>query len=140
MPMLEKALVLIKPDSYERGLHSEIFQRIEESNLKIVARKILMLTEEMIRAYQPVLNEPSEFGEGWKNEVILALTRLPVEILIVEGDDAILKISLLKRQMRAEYCYGCDYQSRVIFNLIHSADNISELENNINILFPEIAS
>lgn len=136
--MSDTALVLIKPDSYERGLDAVIFQRLRDNGLEIVVKKVILLNEEMIRAYQPILNEPSEFGESWKIEVITALTRCPVEVLIVKGENAMRKAYLLKKQMRSEYCHGSDYQSRVIFNLLHTADDPSELENNIRILISEV--
>ena len=131
------AIVLIKPDAYERNLHGEILRRLEENGLKVVARKIVLLDEEIIREYQPILNEPSEFGEGWKSEAIEALSRCPVEVLVVKGEGALAKTYLLKKQIRSEYCHGPDYRSRVIFNLIHTADDHLELKKNIEVLIPE---
>jgi nucleoside diphosphate kinase len=135
--LLDIALVLIKPDSFVRDLDALIIQQLEEQELEIVAKKIVQMDEQMIRAYQPILNEPSEFGEEWKTEAIVALTSRPVAVLIVRGEDAMQKTLLLKKQIRSKYCPGSDYQSRIIFNLLHTADSPSELENNINVLFPE---
>lgn len=135
--MSDLALVLLKPDSFARSLDTIIIQRLSEEGLEIIARKIVQMDERIIRAYQPILNEPSEFGEEWKFEVITALSCRPVEILIVQGKDALQKVRLLKKQVRSKYCPGLDYQNRIVFNLLHTADNLLELENNIKVLIPE---
>lgn len=135
--MSELALVMIKPDAFVRGLDATILRSLEENGLEVVARKMVQLDEEMIRAYQPVLNEPSEFGEEWKTEAIFALSARPVLIVLVRGDSAIRKASLLKKQIRSAYCLDSGYRDRVIFNLLHTADDLIELENNIRVLIPE---
>ena len=97
----------------------------------------MQLNENIIRLYQPVLNDPSEFGEEWKAEVIVALSKRPVEILILEGNNALEKANILKKRIRTEYCDQKNYQGRIIFNLIHTASDVLELENNIRVLIPE---
>lgn len=135
--MSNVALVLIKPDAYERGLREVIFRELDAEGLAVVTTKVLSLDEKTIRAYQPVLNEPSEFGEGWKTEVVEALSLHPVEVLIVKGENALIKARSIKKRMRSKHCPGTDYQSRVIYNLLHTADDPSELKNNIAVLIPE---
>src|SRR3989338_2392023 len=44
----EKTLVLIKPDGVKRGLIGEIFKRIEQRGLKIIALKMFWPTKEEI--------------------------------------------------------------------------------------------
>lgn len=135
--MVEVTLVLIKPDAFARNLDSTILHFLRESGLRVVAKKKVQLNEDMVRAYQPILNEPSEFGEGWKTEAIMALSVRPVLVLLVKGDNAIQKANLLKKQIRSIYCVDPGYKGRVIFNLLHTADNFSELVNNIRVLIPE---
>lgn len=135
--MNELAMALIKPDAFVRNLDATILHILQENGLSIVARKMVQLNEDMIRAYQPILNEPSEFGEGWKMEAIDALSVRPVLVLLVSGENAIERATFLKKKIRSIYCIDSGYQDRVIFNLLHTADNISELENNVRILIPE---
>ncbi|MEK7088626.1 MAG: nucleoside-diphosphate kinase [Patescibacteria group bacterium] len=135
--MKEKSLVLVKPDAFERKLESEIYKAIRLRELKIVARKKIWLNERMIRSYQPVLNEPSEFGEDWKREAIEAMVSGSVEVLVVEGDNALKKTNEIKKKIRSLYSPGSHYRTRVIFNLIHTTDNLMEFQNNIKVLIPE---
>ena len=129
---------MLKPDTFRRGLEEKIYDAIVRAGLKIVSRKKMWLDEKMIREYQPVLNEPSEFGEEWKREAIQAMIGAPVEILIVEGPDAIAKTKQIKTEIRGRYVLSQHYRDRVILNLIHTADNPLELYNNLKVLSPEI--
>ena len=49
----EKTLVLIKPDGVKRGLVGEIICRIEQRGLKIIAIKMIQVTEEQIDGHYP---------------------------------------------------------------------------------------
>jgi len=46
--MLERTLILVKPDGVQRGLVGEIIKRFEQKGLKIVAIKLVNPTEEQI--------------------------------------------------------------------------------------------
>jgi nucleoside-diphosphate kinase len=48
---------MIKPDGVMRGLIGDIVARIEKAGLKVVAMKMLLPTEEMVRAHYPMSDE-----------------------------------------------------------------------------------
>ena len=43
---IERTLVLIKPDGVQRGLSGEIISRFEKTGLKIIAIKLMSISEE----------------------------------------------------------------------------------------------
>ena len=49
--MIEKTLVLIKPDGVKRMLVGKIIQRFEEAGLKIKAMKMTLATEELAKQH-----------------------------------------------------------------------------------------
>ena len=51
MPDVQKTVVLIKPDAMQRDLLGEIIQRFEKKGLKIVAMKLISLTEEILEEH-----------------------------------------------------------------------------------------
>lgn len=53
----ERTFCMIKPDGVMRGVTGDIISRIERAGLKIVAMKMLVPTEEQIRAHYPVSDE-----------------------------------------------------------------------------------
>lgn len=108
----ERTLVLFKPDSIQRGLVGEIISRFERVGLKIVALKMLVPTEEMVREhYAPTPEDviaigerslraqrekgievnltPKEQGEMIVEALVKYLTSGPVIAMVLEGIGAI---------------------------------------------------
>lgn len=107
----EKTLVLIKPDSVQRGLVGEIVGRFERVGLKIVAMKFLIPTGEQARKhyvkseaeitalgkrsianrkkYNPDLKEePEETGKKIVDRLVRFLTAGPIVALVLQGRHA----------------------------------------------------
>lgn len=53
----ERTFCMLKPDAVKRGLVGEIIHRIEKAGLKVVAMKMLLPSEEQIRAHYPASDE-----------------------------------------------------------------------------------
>jgi nucleoside-diphosphate kinase len=53
----ERTFCMIKPDGVMRGVVGDIISRIERAGLKIVAMKMILPTEEQVRAHYPVSDE-----------------------------------------------------------------------------------
>ncbi len=51
--MIEKSLVLIKPDGVQRGLIGEIVTRFEKVGLKIVGMKMIWVDEDFSKKHYP---------------------------------------------------------------------------------------
>lgn len=60
--MLQKTLILLKPDAMERGLVGEIISRFERVGLRILEGKMVAVTEDLATQHYPVTNE-------WLNKV-----------------------------------------------------------------------
>lgn len=53
----ERTFCMLKPDAIMRGLIGEIIHRLEKAGLKVVAMKMTVPTEEMIRAHYPASDQ-----------------------------------------------------------------------------------
>jgi nucleoside-diphosphate kinase len=53
----ERTFCMVKPDGVMRGLIGEVIHRLEKAGLKVVAMKMLVPTEEMVRAHYPSSDE-----------------------------------------------------------------------------------
>ena len=53
----QRTFVMIKPDGVMRGLIGEIIRRIEKAGLKVIAIKMLIPSEEIIRKHYPMSDE-----------------------------------------------------------------------------------
>jgi len=60
--MVQKSLVLMKPDAVKRGIIGEILHRFERSGLKMVAVKLCQVDEDLAAKHYPDSNE-------WKQKV-----------------------------------------------------------------------
>ena len=82
--MLERTLSIIKPDATKRSLTGKINAIIEESNLKIIAQKQILLSKEQAENFYGVHRERPFFPD-----LINFITSGPVVVQILEGEDAI---------------------------------------------------
>ena len=111
--MMEKTLVLLKPDAVQRGLTGTIIERLERVGLKIVGLKMVLptadqanrhyaLTEEWMRAVYEKAKAKYEalgqafpfpdhvaYGTSIKNGLIEFLTSGPVVAMVLEGEQAV---------------------------------------------------
>ena len=60
--MIQKTLVLIKPDAMERGLAGEIISRFERVGLRIIEGKMVKVSKDLATKHYPVTKE-------WLNKV-----------------------------------------------------------------------
>ncbi len=82
----ELTLSIIKPDATRRNLTGAINARFEQSGLRIVAQKRVLLTRAEIEGFYAAHAERSFF-----DELCTFMTSGPVVIQVLEGEDAIVK-------------------------------------------------
>lgn len=87
-PMIERTLILVKPDGVQRGLTGEIIKRFEQRGLKIIAMKMVYPTKELAeKHYREDIAE--RHGKKVRDMLIKFLTSGPVVAMVVEGIQAI---------------------------------------------------
>ena len=85
--MIEKTLILIKPDGVQRGLVGEITQRFEKVGLKITGMKMQWVDKEFAREhYKAHVDKP--FYPGLE----AMITEGPVVALVLEGVHAVEQV------------------------------------------------
>lgn len=133
------AIFLIKPDAIIQGIDNKIIKLITKYHLAVISRKMIRLDEQEVRTLQPVLNMPSEYGEGWKNEVIKFMTSRPVCIILAQGNDALSVSNVIKKNLRKKYIpKSVPDLHKIIYNLLHTASSKEDLCLNLTVLFPEL--
>lgn len=85
MPLvLEQTLVIIKPESVQRGLVGEIIRRFERRGLKILGLRM-----DMISVQDAEIQYAAHRGKPFYSELIDWITSGPVVLMVLEGPDAI---------------------------------------------------
>jgi nucleoside-diphosphate kinase len=132
--IVERTLVLIKPDGVQRGLTGEIIKRLEDRGLKLIAAKFILVDEKLARKHYEV-----HVGKPFYEGLIRYITSAPVMAMVWEGPQA---IAAVRQTMGAtnpvEAAPGTirhDFALLVSRNLTHASDSPENAELEIGIWF-----
>lgn len=144
--MIERTLVLIKPDGVQRGLSGRIISRFEDVGLKIVGMKMHWVDKEFAKKHYCEHVEKA-FYPGLETMI----TEGPVLAMVLEGLHA---VELVRKMVGAtepksaqpgtirgdfahhSYSYT-DAMNKSIKNLIHASGNIEEAKKEIELWFDD---
>ncbi|MFH1387380.1 MAG: nucleoside-diphosphate kinase [bacterium] len=139
--MLEKTLLLIKPDGVARGLENEIIKRVGAVGLKVDGRRDVSLSlEEAAELYKP------HVGKSFYDGLIKFITSGAVTVCLVSGEDAIARIRTLMGAtdpLKAEPgSIRGDLKEKnvinedgIIKNIVHGSDSPESAERELAIFF-----
>ena len=134
--MTERTFIAIKPDAVQRGLIGKIIARVEEKGYKIVAMKMLQVTEK-----QAAEHYAEHFGKPFYPNLVAFITSAPIVAMVVEGEDAISGMrQLMGKTNPANAEVGTirgDFSPFMSFNVIHGSDGPESAEREIAIYFNE---
>ena len=82
---MDRTLILVKPDAFERGLTGEILARFERKGLTIVAMKHMTVDRDAGRAS----TTPSTTSKPFFGELVDFITGGPLVALVLEGHEAV---------------------------------------------------
>ncbi|MBN1174154.1 MAG: nucleoside-diphosphate kinase [Micromonosporaceae bacterium] len=136
--MVERTLVLIKPDAVRRGLIGEIIGRFERKGLAIDAMRLRTMTAELAdQHYAEHVEKP--FYPGVRE----FMTGGPLVSLVAAGDCAIEVVRSLVgvtdgRKAVAGTIRG-DLALSVQENVVHASDSPESAKREILLWFPELS-
>lgn len=87
---LERTLIILKPDTIQRGLVGKIISRFERAGLKIIAMKMVAPDElHFHKHYEGISHLISRWGEDIFNVTLSQMTETPVIAFVLEGIEAV---------------------------------------------------
>ena len=132
--MAEQTLIIIKPDAVQRHLIGRIISRFEDKGLKVVAAKLLHISERLARKHYAV-HEGKPFFEG----VVKYLSSSPVVVLVLEADGVIgMSRKLMGKTFGNEAEPGTirgDFGASRGHNLVHGSDSPESAAYEIGLYF-----
>lgn len=146
--MIQRTLVLLKPDALDRGIAGEIITRFEKVGAKIVGLKLLVSEKDTaMRHYTDDLAKRR--GEKVRQLMIEMLMSGPVIAIALEGVDIVEVVrkmvgetepkSAAPGTIRGDYAHvsfaHADEKGMGVFNLIHASGNPEEAEAEIGVWF-----
>ncbi len=138
--MIQKSLIIIKPDAVHRGLIGKILNRFEEKNLNIRALKMLKITHELAENHY-IEHKGKEFYEG----LIKFITSGNSVALIIEGENSIPYIrelvgATIPKEAKKGTIRG-DFREEpvksVTENMVHASDSPESAKREISLFFGE---
>jgi len=131
---MERTFVMVKPDGVQRGLVGEVISRIERKGLKIVALKMIQVTQERAQEHYAEHREKPFF-----NSLIDYITSGPVVAMVVEGKEAVSVVrNLVGKTNPIEAEPGTirgDLAMDIGRNVVHASDSLNSAEREISIFF-----
>jgi len=134
MGMIERTLVLIKPDGVQRGLIGEIISRFEKKGLKIVAMKLIKPERELAEKHYAIHK-----GKPFFEPTVEYITSSPLVAMILEGKNVINIVrKMMGKTNPQEAQPGTirgDFAQDIGRNIVHGSDSKESADYEINLWF-----
>jgi nucleoside-diphosphate kinase len=134
--IVEKTLVLVKPDAVQRGLIGEIIARLERRGLKLSAAKFIQVSPELAETHYAIHK-----GKPFYEPLIKYITSAPVMAMVWIGPNAVAAVRQTMGATRpTEAAPGSvrhDFGLEVGRNLTHASDSPENGEKEVALWFEE---
>ena len=135
--MIEKSVVLIKPDGVERNIIGNIISCYEDNGLKVGELKLMQATREIAEKHYC-----QHKGKDFYEELIKFITRSPLCAIILKGEDAVARIRSINGATSptdaAEGTIRHRYARSKTENCVHASDTVESAKEEIELWFHEV--
>jgi nucleoside-diphosphate kinase len=133
---VERTFSIVKPDAVAKNVIGEIVSRFEKNGLKVIASKMLHLTQEQAEGFYAVHKERPFF-----NDLVAFMMTGPVIVQVLEGENAIAKNrELMGATNPADAAPGtirADFADSIEENAVHGSDAPETAKQEIAFFFSE---
>jgi nucleoside-diphosphate kinase len=133
---MDRTLILVKPDAFERGLTGEVIARFERKGLRIVAMKHMTVARDLAERHYAEHREKPFFGD-----LVEFITGGPLVAFVLEGLEAVTAarqvIGATNPLQAAPGSIRGDFGLEVQTNLVHGSDSPESAIREIELFFPE---
>jgi nucleoside-diphosphate kinase len=133
---LERTLSIVKPDGVTRNLIGEVYRRFEQAGLRIVAARMVHLSQKDAEGFYAVHRERPFFGD-----LVKYMTSGPVIIQVLEGENAVLKnreiMGATDPKKAAPGTIRADLAQSIEANTVHGSDAADTAAKEIAYFFRE---
>jgi nucleoside-diphosphate kinase len=131
---LERTFSIVKPDGVQKNLIGEVYRRFEQAGLKIVAARMVHLTQSQAEGFYGVHKERPFF-----KDLVKYMTSGPVIMQVLEGDNAVAKhrelMGATDPKKAAPGTIRADLAASIEENVVHGSDSAENAAIEISFFF-----
>jgi nucleoside-diphosphate kinase len=133
----EQTLSIIKPDAVAKNVIGQIYARFEGAGLKIVAARMMRLSERQAEGFYAVHRERPFF-----RDLVKFMVSGPVVVQVLEGENAIAKhrdlMGATDPKKAAKGTIRADFADSIDANAVHGSDSPDTARTEIGYFFPSL--
>src|SRR3970282_1224726 len=118
---VERTLSIVKPDAVSKNVIGQIYTRFENAGLKIVAARMLSLSQSQAEGFYAVHR-----GRPFFRDVVMFMCSVPIIVQVLEGEDAIAKnrelMGATDPKKAANGTIRADFAESIDANAVHGSD------------------
>jgi nucleoside-diphosphate kinase len=131
---IERTLSIIKPDAVAKNVIGEIYSRFEKAGLRVVASRMLRLSEAVASGFYAEHRE-----RGFFPALVAFMTSGPVMVQVLEGENAVLRnrelMGATNPKDAAAGTIRADFASSIDANAVHGSDSPESAAREIGYFF-----
>lgn len=133
---VERTLSIIKPDAVAKNVIGQILTRFEQAGLRIVAAKMVQLSQADAEGFYAEHKERPFF-----KDLVSFMTSGPVVVQVLEGEGAVLKnrelMGATNPKEAAAGTIRADFAESIDANAVHGSDSATSAAREIGYFFAE---
>lgn len=134
---IERTLSIIKPDGVRGNLIGEIYRRFEQAGLRVVAARMVQLTQAQAEGFYAVHRERPFFAD-----LVAFMTSGPVMVQVLEGENAIARnrelMGATNPKEAAPGTIRADFAASIDANVVHGSDGPDTAAAEVSFFFSEM--
>jgi nucleoside-diphosphate kinase len=131
---LERTLSIVKPDGVQKNLIGEVYRRFEGAGLKIVAARMLQLSQAQAEGFYAVHRERPFF-----KDLVKYMSSGPVIVQVLEGENAVAKhrelMGATDPKKADKGTIRADLAASIEENVVHGSDSAENAKTEIAYFF-----
>jgi nucleoside-diphosphate kinase len=131
---LERTLSIVKPDGVQKNLIGEVYRRFEQGGLKIIAARMMHLTQAQAEGFYAVHRERPFF-----KDLVKYMISGPVLVQVLEGENAVAKnrelMGATDPKKADKGTIRADLAASIEENVVHGSDSVENAKSEIAYFF-----
>ncbi|HMH17502.1 MAG TPA: nucleoside-diphosphate kinase [Burkholderiales bacterium] len=132
---VERTLSIVKPDAVAKNAIGQIYSRFEQTGLRIVAARMLHLSQRQAEGFYAIHRERPFF-----RDLVKFMVSGPIMIQVLEGEDAIAKnrelMGATDPKKAKKGTIRADFAESIDANAVHGSDGPETARTEIAYFFP----